>query len=240
MPNADSTTTLRAVFTFYSDILTLNSEGDSVVSEETLQGIGTNLLYTLLGSILRLASPPKIPPDRVHSSSVSSPLPQSNDEPEPTPKDILPTFNNTIDMTSTVVQSFAQPASIATTIAAEAPAEAQQAELIVAREIEIESGLTEKKKRSVLIKFIPDPGYFVAGAVAGGISRTATAPLDRLKVYLLVNTTASTNTALDAAKKGQPLRAIKHASIPLFTAISDLYKSGGIRGFFAGQYIPKC
>ncbi|KAI4867152.1 mitochondrial carrier [Hypoxylon rubiginosum] len=235
MPNADSTTTLRAVFTFYSDILTLNSEGDSVVSEETLQGIGTNLLYTLLGSILRLASPPKIPPDRVHSSSVSSPLPQSNDEPEPTPKDILPTFNNTIDMTSTVVQSFAQPASIATTIAAEAPAEAQQAELIVAREIEIESGLTEKKKRSVLIKFIPDPGYFVAGAVAGGISRTATAPLDRLKVYLLVNTTASTNTALDAAKKGQPLRAIKHASIPLFTAISDLYKSGGIRGFFAGN-----
>ncbi|XXG97562.1 hypothetical protein Hte_003867 [Hypoxylon texense] len=235
MPNADSATSLRAVFTFYSDILTLNSEGDSVVSEETLQGLGTNLLYTLLGSILRLASPPKIPPDRVHPSSVSSPLPQGNDESKPTPKDTSSTFSNAIDMKSTVVQSCAQPAAIAATITADAPAETQQAELIVAQEIEIESGVTAKKKRSVLIKYIPDPGYFVAGAVAGGISRTATAPLDRLKVYLLVNTTSSTNTALDAAKKGQPLRAIKHAGVPLFTAISDLYKSGGIRGFFAGN-----
>ncbi|OTB14783.1 hypothetical protein K445DRAFT_127273 [Daldinia sp. EC12] len=117
MPNTDSTTTLRAVFSFYTDILTLNAEGDSVVSEETLQGLG----------------------------------------------------------------------------------------------------------------------YFIAGAVAGGISRTATAPLDRLKVYLLVNTTSSANAALDAAKKGQAFRALKHAGGPLITAITDIYKAGGVRGFFAGN-----
>ena len=60
MPNPDPTTTLRAVFTFYSDVLTLTSEGDSVVTGETLQGLGTNvesLLQTFLGSIIRLAFP---------------------------------------------------------------------------------------------------------------------------------------------------------------------------------------
>ncbi|KAI1780629.1 mitochondrial carrier [Hypoxylon cercidicola] len=237
MPNTDSTTTLRAVFTFYSDILTLNSEGDSVLSEETLHGLGTNLLYTLLGSILRLASPPEIPPDRVHSSSLSSPFSQRNEEPKPVPMDIAPAFGDTVNMNSAVAQSYAQPASLTATINANTLAETQQAKLLVAQDIEIESSLSEKKKRSVLIKYIPDPGYFVAGAVAGGISRTATAPLDRLKVYLLVNTTptSSANIALDAAKKGQPLRAIKHAGIPLFTAVNDLYKAGGIRGFFAGN-----
>ncbi|KAI1766886.1 mitochondrial carrier [Hypoxylon sp. FL1150] len=239
MPNTDSATTLRAVFTFYSDILTLNSEGDSVVSEETLQGLGTNILYTLLGSILRLASPPVIPPDRHPSSSLSSHLPQSDTELESTPMDIPPTPSNTVDMDSTAAHSYTEPTSVTTAITAitaNALAEAQQTEYLVEQEIEIESaGLSEKKKRSVLIKYIPDPGYFVAGAVAGGISRTATAPLDRLKVYLLVNTTSGANVALDAAKKGQPLRAIKHAGVPLFTAVSDLYKSGGFRGFFAGN-----
>jgi len=85
------------------------------------------------------------------------------------------------------------------------------------------------------MNYVPDPGYFIAGAVAGGISRTATAPLDRLKVYLLVNTKSDVNIALDAAKKGQPLRAVKNAGRPLVAAVSDLYKSGGVRGFFAGK-----
>lgn len=239
MPNVDSATSLRAVFTFYSDILTLNSEGDSVVSEETLQGLGTNILYTLLGSILRLASPPVIPPDRDHSSSISSRSPQGTTQLETTPTEIPPTSSDSVNIESITAHSYVQPTSVATAITANAFPAAQQTELLVEQDIKIEStGLSEKKKRNVLIKYIPDPGYFVAGAVAGGISRTATAPLDRLKVYLLVNTTASANVALDAAKKGQPIRAIKHAGIPLFTAVSDIYKSGGLRGFFVGQYIP--
>ncbi|XDG02856.1 hypothetical protein ABKA04_002471 [Annulohypoxylon sp. FPYF3050] len=102
-------------------------------------------------------------------------------------------------------------------------------------DVEIESSLIETSKRSVLMKYIPDSGYFVAGAVAGGISRTATAPLDRLKVYLLVNTTSNANVAVEVAKKGQPIQALKHAGRPLVTAIADLYKAGGVRGFFAGN-----
>jgi solute carrier family 25 phosphate transporter 23/24/25/41 len=87
----------------------------------------------------------------------------------------------------------------------------------------------------VLINYLPDPGYFIAGAIAGGISRTATAPLDRLKVYLLVNTQSNTNVVVDASKKGQPLKALKKAGRPLVAAMGDLYKSGGLRGFFAGK-----
>ncbi|KAI1381376.1 mitochondrial carrier [Hypoxylon crocopeplum] len=233
MPNTDSTTTLRAVFTFYSDILTLNSEGDSVVSEETLQGLGTNLLYTLLGSILRLASPPEIPPDQY---SVSPSLPSQEDEEQDTiPIRESSASDDTANMSTSAVQSYAQAPDEISTAPASALLAAEQAKLPTAQGIEIETSLTKESKRSVLIKYIPDSGYFIAGAVAGGVSRTATAPLDRLKVYLLVNTTSSTNTALAAAKKGQPLRALKHAGGPFITAVADIYKAGGIRGFFAGN-----
>ncbi|RYP14896.1 hypothetical protein DL765_006038 [Monosporascus sp. GIB2] len=98
-----------------------------------------------------------------------------------------------------------------------------------------EPGLLEQGQKFVLISYLPDPGYFVAGAVAGGISRTATAPLDRLKVYLLVNTSTDASLVVKAAKKGQPLLAIRNAGRPLITAVTDLYKAGGFRGFFAGN-----
>jgi len=92
-----------------------------------------------------------------------------------------------------------------------------------------------KIAKSGLTMFLPKSGYFVAGAVAGGVSRTATAPLDRLKVYLLVNTKTSASLALDAAKNGQPLTAIRSAAKPVRDAIASLYKAGGLRTFFAGK-----
>jgi len=79
-------------------------------------------------------------------------------------------------------------------------------------------------------------GYFLAGAIAGGVSRTATAPLDRLKVYLLVNTSDKTAAdAADAAKKGRVASAVKHAARPFRDAIRDIFRSGGFAGFFAGN-----
>lgn len=237
MPNTDPTTTLRAVFTFYSDILTLNSEGDSVVSEETLQGLGTNILYTLLGSILRIASPPpEIPPDKGYTHS-SSPL-QANEDLEATAPHLSSELDETTN-TNTVttqlgVDVASTPASTATSV--KAPSVQQTVLVTTTKNIENESDSSKKGERSVLIRYLPDPGYFVAGAVAGGISRTATAPLDRLKVYLLVKTTSTGNAVVDAAKKAQPVRAISSAGRPLFQAVTDLYKSGGVRGFFAGEY----
>ncbi|KAI1095165.1 mitochondrial carrier [Rostrohypoxylon terebratum] len=229
MPNTDPTTTLHAVFTFYSDILTLNSEGDSVVSEETLQGLGTNILYTLLGSILRLASP-GLPPDREGYVPASSSSANRSDLQDPESAIHTSRSSHQTRNTSTAMaHSYDHHASGKETAPAGVLLE------VTEPEVEIESSLTETSKRSVLMKYIPDSGYFVAGAVAGGISRTATAPLDRLKVYLLVNTTSNANVAVEAAKKGQPIQALKHAGRPLVTAIADLYKAGGVRGFFAGN-----
>lgn len=109
------------------------------------------------------------------------------------------------------------------------------ADLSTSQDSQIKAANHDKVKKTVLMNYIPDPGYFVAGAIAGGISRTATAPLDRLKVYLLVSTKSEANVALNAAKKGRIFEATKNAGRPLLAAISDLYKSGGARGFFAGK-----
>lgn len=90
-------------------------------------------------------------------------------------------------------------------------------------------------KKFRLTDFAPDPGYFLAGAIAGGVSRTATAPLDRLKVYLLVKTTVGQETAIGALKQGRPIAALKNGIRPFSDAVTDLYMKGGLRGFFAGN-----
>lgn len=78
-------------------------------------------------------------------------------------------------------------------------------------------------------------GYFLAGAIAGVVSRTATAPLDRLKVYLIAQTNVK-DEAIKAAKSGAPVQAAKHASRPLIKASRTLWRMGGIRSLFAGLY----
>lgn len=55
--------------------------------------------------------------------------------------------------------------------------------------------------------------YLIAGGVAGATSRTATAPLDRLKVVLQVQTTQAR----------------------LMPAVRDIWKEGGLLGFFRGN-----
>ena len=86
----------------------------------------------------------------------------------------------------------------------------------------------------MLTEFLPDPGYFLAGGVAGAVSRTATAPLDRLKVYLIAQTGLK-NEAVQAVKSGSPVLASKLAARPLVEALKTLWGMGGIRSMFAGE-----
>ncbi|CCX35433.1 putative Calcium dependent mitochondrial carrier protein [Taphrina deformans PYCC 5710] len=73
-------------------------------------------------------------------------------------------------------------------------------------------------------------GFFLAGGIAGAVSRTTTAPFDRLKVALI----ASTETSLfEAAKQGRLASGL--AQTPIARALADIYSQGGIRSFFVGN-----
>ena len=78
----------------------------------------------------------------------------------------------------------------------------------------------------------PQLGYFVAGGMAGAVSRTATAPLDRLKIYLIAQT--SVKSTVQAAKDGSLLTAVGNDPRTLFGALKELWRAGGIRSLFAG------
>jgi solute carrier family 25 phosphate transporter 23/24/25/41 len=92
------------------------------------------------------------------------------------------------------------------------------------------------RRKLKLTDLVPDVGYFVAGGVSGITSRTVTAPLDRLKVYLIAQTT-NTNDAVQAAKSGAPVQAGRQGVRTLVNACKDLWAAGGIRSLFAGEFL---
>ncbi|KAL0782566.1 hypothetical protein CaCOL14_000472 [Colletotrichum acutatum] len=314
MPTHNGHAPLKAVLDFYSSIVTLTAEGDSMVSEETLEGLGTTgfLLQTLFGSILRIASPSDREPGTTSESFASAttadedgrpvvmvvPSQEGAASPVPTTAAQLPSLSkpqqnqqtspdsltsatdSAQQQTSKTTTSSSGTATTAITTQAVVPIsppgfsgtsanmnnmnmEAAVLQACIEAGNEKRTGIlrrlpgvgtsqanqvtdssseqgsssdaTVAPKTKRLTDFAPDPGYFVAGAVAGGLSRTATAPLDRLKVYLLVNTRASTETAASALKQGRPLVALNNAVRPFSDAVKDLWKAGGMRSLFAGN-----
>lgn len=99
---------------------------------------------------------------------------------------------------------------------------------------EVQRGLWQSFK-SLLIACVPNPGYFVAGGLAGIVSRTSTAPLDRLKVYLIAQTNV-TEAAVSAAKHGNVVQAALNAWRPLAVATKELWQAGGMRSLYAGRF----
>ena len=247
MPTNHHESPLEAALSFYSSIVTVNPEGDSLVSDETLEGLGTAgfLLQALFGSLLRIANPDLANPSRPSSDANRLSNPESSQSlPYSSQIQNLPA-----DMAASTAAIGYGPATavspqVLTDAAVKRPilhqyegAEQSGAPEDVSVLIEEED---PERVSTRLTDLLPEPGYFLAGAVSGGVSRTATAPLDRLKVYLLVNTKTGTDAAVVAAKHGRPLIALRNAGGPIIDAIVSLWKTGGIRTFFAGKLMLNC
>ncbi|RGP76033.1 hypothetical protein FLONG3_5424 [Fusarium longipes] len=229
MPPHDHDSQLHAVLDFYYSVVSVTPEGDTLVSEETLEGLGTDgfrsLFITLFGSLLRVAFPfeyTKPISDRT-STSVSK---SSASNPNESPK-------TTENMATAAAVSYPNYNDPATEISQEVESLTQ--DLDDGTHEHSTGASTAVRKKFRLTHFVPDPGYFLAGAIAGGVSRTATAPLDRLKVYLLVNTSSRAETAGAALMQGRPIAALQNAAKPFSDAVRDLVRSGGVRSLFAGN-----
>ena len=206
---------LTAVYSYYSSTVTVNSEGDVHVSNEAAEGLGRHHFLTTLFGTFAAALAAISNPSRQRRPLQPSPIPTNEPESSRTAKDRQ-------------LSSFAWDPGDHTSKEAEVSLLA----------VVVEEDLTNELGRNTLLTdLMPDPGYFLAGGIAGAVSRTSTAPLDRLKVYLIAQTGVRDET-MHAVKSGAPVQAAKKASRPLIEATKTLWRMGGMRSLFAGQGSP--
>lgn len=83
-------------------------------------------------------------------------------------------------------------------------------------------------------------GYFLAGGFAGVVSRTCTAPFDRIKVYLIAQSgqplkKTAAETIAKTTTEVAPTFATRFAQSTVVRAFKHIWSQGGIRSFFVGN-----
>ncbi|KAH3901339.1 Ca(2+)-binding ATP:ADP antiporter SAL1 SCDLUD_002830 [Saccharomycodes ludwigii] len=99
--------------------------------------------------------------------------------------------------------------------------------------------LSSEGDMTLINDFIKGGGFFIAGGLSGVISRTCTAPFDRIKVFLIARTDLS-STLLNsksalAAHAKHPTSDLSKIQSPLVKAIKTIYRQGGLKSFYVGN-----
>lgn len=92
-------------------------------------------------------------------------------------------------------------------------------------------GVAPPCSKSDMIQLDVAAKFLLAGGLAGAVSRTATAPLDRLKVFLITSQSAR-SAASQVSKTGSVTRTGLGA---LAQGVVAIYQDGGLRGFWLGN-----
>ena len=206
---------LKQIFSYYTTTVKLTAEGDVHLSDEALSGLGTAfsfIKYSLFGAIVQIYDSPE------SRTSTSSLYPTHVTRPPEQDTDIdIYDDDDTAHLEHENDDPHLPPR----------PARRKAA-------LSTQDTTLDTQQRASLIDMLPNIGYFAAGGLSGITSRTATAPLDRLKVYLIAQT-GSGSEVVQAAKQGAALQATKHGASTLWNACKDLWAAGGIRSLFAGM-----
>jgi len=246
---------LRAILSYFSAGVKVNAEGDVTVNDETIESLGMmrsvfpTFMFTMFGTVGNLLRPQMRDraPEGMGSYGLATAARQQQQQAHLVKGNtqglqdqsgiIYPNLNHTgpsLVTTDSDILDSGYPIA-----AGSAPASRKKVEEYNSQHPYQTLPQRLQVDWRVLTDVFPNAGYFLAGAVAGIVSRTSTAPLDRLKVYL-INQTEAASRAVEAAKHGSPLQATKHAATPLINAMRELWAAGGVRSLFAGwsQALP--
>ena len=221
------------MLSYFSAALIVNAEGDVSVGSEGHQGLGTAIFSVLFGAGGH--HKPRRPPRPTHLRRNELGNQRDHFNTRVSHRNTFPWDPGEHRQRSHSAMAKEDPPSSEHPNGKAWPAAKgldRKPEVVDSKNAEIE--LRRPSIAQMLTHFVPPPGYFVAGGIAGAVSRTCTAPLDRLKVYLIAQTSVKEH-AVHALKSGSPTQFAKHALRPLMDATRELWRMGGLRSLWAGK-----